>query len=419
MAASADTEVADPSDLEPAKDSPQKSVRVWFRDAAREYGPALAAFGAARLIAFSTFMFLLSHSGEYLKKDPRYGGGAHPWDVLASWDGWWYQNVATQGYHPKLVPITSGWWKAEQNSVAFFPLYPGLMKLVSSVTGLGTYGAGIAVSVITSFVAAAGVYALTKVLAGRRAGVIAATVWGVFPGSGVEWALYSDSLFVALAVWSCYFVLVRNWYAAGAVCFMAGLNRPTSAALAAAIGVAALIALWKRRDGILAPLTAVIIAPLGFIGYISWASWRMGSPTAYFTLQHDAWLHYFDKGHYTRSVIKGLLYGKNNYLFAFTTEDMVALLLVFSLPVLIFLLIRMKVPVFLLVYTGITIVLVLGSQQIFGNTSRYLLPCFPLFLPIAVGLKRVSRTTLIGMFAMIAAMSGWYAGFVLFELGIP
>ncbi|MFJ5230195.1 hypothetical protein ACIQBJ_09870 [Kitasatospora sp. NPDC088391] len=418
MAARSEPDVAERPES-PAEAGPARDARAWFRAVLREYGPALAAFGAARLIAFASFMWLLSASGDYATKHPRFGGGKHVWDVLGSWDGWWYQQVAQNGYHPQLVRTNGGPWAIEQNSVAFFPLYPGLIKMVSTVTGLGTFGAGILVSVVTSFVAAAGIYAVTKLLLGRRAGIVAAAVWAVFPGSGIEWAVYSDSLFVALASWACYFVLTRNWPAAGATTFVAGLNRPTAAALAAAVGVAALIALWKRQDGILRPLSAMVLAPLGFIGYLAWANWRMGSPTAYFDLQRGAWLHFFDWGAHTRKVVTGLLFGHNDYVFAFLTEDLIALFLVCCLPVLIFLLIRLRPPVFLLVYTGITLVMVLGSQQIFGNTSRYLLPCFPLFLPIAAGLQRLSRSSLAVVLGTFAVTSGWYAGYALFELGVP
>ncbi|MFD0573390.1 glycosyltransferase family 39 protein [Kitasatospora gansuensis] len=100
------------------------------------------------------------------------------------------------------------------------------MKLVSAVTGLGSYGAGMLVSVVASFVAAAGIYALTSRLFDRRTGLIAAAVWAVFPGSGVEWAVYSDSLFVALAVWAGWFVLERRWLAAGITVFMAASTAP-------------------------------------------------------------------------------------------------------------------------------------------------------------------------------------------------
>ncbi|WP_441251109.1 hypothetical protein [Kitasatospora sp. McL0602] len=392
----------------------------WARRAAARFGPSLAVYGAVKLIGFTVFMYLLNASGDFKHKEPRYGGGAHAWDVLQSWDGWWYQQVATNGYHPALVALPAGQWMThDQNSAAFFPLYPGLMRLVSDCTGLGTYGAGMAVSVLSSFAAAAGVHAVTARLTDHRTGILAAAVWGVFPGSGAEWAVYSDSLFVALAAWACYAVLTHRWLAAGLTTLVAGLNRPTATALVAALGIAALLALYRRQDGLLRPLGALVLAPLGLLGYIAWVGWRMGDLTGYFTLQRGAWLHFFDYGQHTTEVLRGLLFGHADYLFAYPTEDLIGLLLVAALPVLLFLLVRLRVPAFLIVYTLVTAVLVLGSQQIFGNTSRYLLPAFPLFVPLAVALRRLSTPSLVAVLGTAAVASGWYAGYVIFELGIP
>jgi hypothetical protein len=380
----------------------------------------LAVFGAVKLLGFTVFMYLLNSSGDFKHKEPRFGGGAHAWDVLQTWDGWWYQQVAANGYHPQLVPIPGGQWMTyDQNSAAFFPLYPGLMRLVSDCTGLGTYGAGLVVSVLSSFVAAAGVYALTAKLTDRRTGIVAAAIWGLFPGSGAEWAVYSDSLFVALAVWACYAVLTRRWIEAGVLTLVAGLNRPTASALIAALGIAGLIALYQRRDGVWRPLLAMVLAPLGLFGYVAWVGWKMGDWTGYFTLQRGAWLHFFDYGQHTVSVLQGVVFGRNDYLFAYPTEDLIGVFLVFTLPIAVFLLLRMRVPAFLIVYTLVTVVLVLGSQQIFGNTSRYLLPAFPLFIPAAVALRRLSVPSLTTVLGLTAAASGWYAGYVIFELGIP
>ncbi|MER5639614.1 hypothetical protein ABT095_21980 [Kitasatospora sp. NPDC002227] len=392
----------------------------WARQAAHRFGPSLAVYGVVKLLGFTVFMYLLNSSGDFKHREPRYGGGAHAWDVLQSWDGWWYQQVAVNGYRPQLVLLPAGQWMThDQNSAAFFPLYPGLMRLVSDFTGLGTYGAGMAVSVLSSFVAAAGVYALTARLTDHRTGIIAAAIWGFFPGSGAEWAVYSDSLFVALAVWACHAVLTRRWLTAGLLTLVAGLNRPTATALIAALGLAALIALYQRRDGIWRPLAALLLAPLGLFGYVAWVGWRMGEWTGYFTLQRGAWLHFFDYGQHTGSVLRGVLFGHTDYLFAFPTEDLIGVLLVLTLPVLLFLLLRLRVPAFLVVYTLVTVVLVLGSQQIFGNTSRYLLPAFPLFVPLAVALRRLSVPSLTTVLGFTAIASGWYAGYVLFELGVP
>ncbi|WP_442818068.1 glycosyltransferase family 39 protein [Streptomyces sp. NBC_01224] len=404
---------------QPATTGPDRRRRL--RRTAEHYGPVLAVYGTLKFIGFAAFMWLLHSAGDYRTKNPRFGGGARPWDVLASWDGWWYQQIAVHGYDPRLVPIpgATGPITLEGNSAAFFPLYPALMRLVSELTGLGVYGAGLLVSVVASLAAALGIYAITERLGGRRAGLAAAGLWAVWPGSGVEWAVYSDSLYVALAVWACHAVLSRRWLTAGLLTCVAGLNRPTAVALIAAVAVAALLALYRPRDGILRPVAAMAVAPLGLLAYLGWVGHQMGDYGGYFRLQSDAWAHEWDYGRHTLDVLTSVPVGHFDYLSAWPFADLIGVGVVLLALALLSLLIRLRPPAVLMVYTVLTLVLVLGSQQIFGNVSRYLLPLFPLFLPLALALRRLSLTHQLMLLGIAALASGSYAGYGLFELGVP
>ncbi|EGX60166.1 integral membrane protein [Streptomyces zinciresistens K42] len=392
---------------------------VWRR--VRPHLPVLLVYGVLKLIGFAVFMYLLDSTGDFRRKHPRFGGGAQPWDVLATWDGWWYQQIAANGYDPALVPIpgATGMITLEGNSAAFFPLYPATMRLVSDVTGLGLYGSGLLVSVVASFAAALGVHAVAARFGGPRAGLAAAGLWAVWPGSGTEWSGYSESLYVALAVWACHAVMNDRWLTAGVLTFTAGLSRPTSVALIAALTVAALRRLHRRDDDVGRPLTAILVAPLGLAGYLLYVGERMGDLTGYFKLQKGAWARSFDFGAQTLDVFTSVAVGRTDYLFPFPVEDFIGVLVVLLGLLLIPLLIRLRPPSVLIVYTLCTFVLVLGSQQIFGNVSRYLLPAFPLFLPLAVRLRTLGMPLLCGLLAVVAAASGSYAGYVLFELGVP
>lgn len=392
---------------------------------ARPYLNPLLLYGVTKLVGLGVFATLLTYAGDFREKNPRFGGGAHWWDVLGTWDGWWYLQVAEHGYHPTpLIPLGSdGLFTVQQNSVAFFPLYPALIRMVSETTGLGLYGSGILVSVVSSFVAAAGIYAVISLLAGARAGTIAAGLWAVAPGAGVEWAVYSESLFVALAAWTCYAVMTRRWPAAGLLAFVAGLNRPTSAVLIGAVGLAALWALarpaTRREHGVRGPVCAMVVAPLGLLFYVAWVGWSTGEAMAYFRLQREGWAHYFDYGAYTWDVLRNLAVGRGDYPFAFSTPDLLSLQLVVALPFVIALMLRRRPPLVLVAYTLATIVTVLGTQQMFGNTMRYLLPVFPLLLAPAAALARQKLPTLAVFFTTAALASGWYAHYVIFELGVP
>jgi hypothetical protein len=382
----------------------------------------LAVYGTLKLAGFAVFLYLLHHTGDFRTKNPRFGGGAHPWDVLAGWDGWWYQQVAAHGYHPALVPVPGavGPITLEGNSAAFFPLYPAVMRLVSEATGLGLYGAGMLVSVVASFAAALGVHAVTARLGGDRAGLCAAGLWAVWPGSGTEWSGYSESLYVALAVWACHAVMTRRWLTAGLLTFTAGLARPTATALIGALVVAGLLALRRpREDGVARPLVAMAVAPLGLFGYLAWVGHRMGDRTGYFKLQEGAWAHTFDWGRHTFEVFTSVPVGRFDYLSACPVEDIIGVCVVVLALALVPALIRLRPPLVLVVYTLLTVITVLGTQQIFGNVSRYLLPAFPLFVPPALAIARMKPAARAGLLGFAALASGSYAGFVLFELGVP
>lgn len=111
----------------------------------RPYAAPLILYGVTKLVGLGVFAWLLESAGEYHKKKPRFGGGAHWWDVLGSWDGWWYLQVAEKGYEPRPLERLDpgGMFTVKQNSVAFFPLYPGMIRTVSEITGLGLFGSGL------------------------------------------------------------------------------------------------------------------------------------------------------------------------------------------------------------------------------------------------------------------------------------
>ena len=111
--------------------------------------------------------------------------------------------------------------------------------------------------------------------------------------------------------------------------------------------------------------------------------------------------------------------GHFDYLFAYPFEDFIGVLVVLLGLLLIPFLFHLRLPAVLTVYTVLTFALVLGSQQIFGNVSRYLLPAFPLFVPLALRLRTLRLPTLCVLLGIAAVASGSYAGYALFELGVP
>src|SRR5690606_36045782 len=156
-----------------------------------------------------------------------------------------------------------------------FPLYPGLIALLDPVLPGGPQAAGLAISWLAGPAAAWGLFAIGAHLRDRRTGVLLVALWAVLPHAVVQSMLYTETLFTALAAWSLYALLRRRWLTSGALCLAAGLLRPTAGALVLAVGLAALAAVWRRRDG-WRPWVAGLIAPLGLLGYLGWVAHRLG-----------------------------------------------------------------------------------------------------------------------------------------------
>ncbi len=224
---------------------------------------------------------------------------------------------------------------------------------------------------------------------------------------------------MALAAWACHCVMTGRWLTAGLLTFTAGLSRPTAAVLVAAVSVSALVALCRRADGVARPLVALLVTPWGLLGYIAWVGHRVGDYGGYFALQRGAWNRYVDYGAATARTSVDVLLGHWTGWQVNPVPDLIAIALLITLPALVVLLLRTRPPLVLVLYTALTVATALGSNQIFDNISRYLLPAFPLLIGPAHLLRQQRWTTLAGVLALPALASGWYAGYALFELGVP
>ncbi|HEY9374005.1 MAG TPA: hypothetical protein VIU94_37060, partial [Streptomyces sp.] len=205
----------------PAGGGVPERVRGTLRHAA----PALLGYLAVRLLGL-----LALARWAHLK-------GHGVWPVLAtSWDSEWYLQIADQGYADELGG------RMDANNLAFFPLYPALIKAVAAVTPGSRASVALVIAGVCSLVAAWGIFAVGDRLHGRRAGTVLAVLWGALPVAVVQWMGYTESLFTALAAWGLYAVLDGRWAWAAGLSVLAGLTRPTGVALAAAVTVAGLLA---------------------------------------------------------------------------------------------------------------------------------------------------------------------------------
>lgn len=347
---------------------------------------ALGLFLAARLLGVAVVAALARSAGR------------DPFDVLArSWDSRWYLGIAENGYG-----IVRHTWFGVANDLAFFPLYPGLVRAVTEIVPLSSGAAGLLVSWTAAGVAACGLYAIGALLYGRGVGVVLVVLWGVLPHSVVLSLAYTESLLTAFAAWSLYAVLTGRWVWAGALAALAGASRPNGMAVTAAVLVAAACEVVRRRgrDVPRRLWAGAALAPLGWCGYVLWVGVRTGDPLGgYFAVQRG-WGSKFDFGtSAVRFAGEKLLHG-GRYTYA------MAMVIVLVSVVLLVLLALDRPPGALLVYAGVLLLIAIGGSSFFACKPRFLLPAFPLLLPVARALVRTARARPWHATVVVAALAG-------------
>lgn len=336
-------------------------------------------------------------------------------DVLSAWDGLWYLALADNGYAgvaEDLRDATGG--RSAMTALAFFPGYPLLVGALAAVPGVSSLDAGLFVSYGAGVACA---YALVRLvrelpmtgrwdLGTRRAGLIAVALFAASPMGVVLSMTFSEALFCALAAWALVGVLERRWLLAALLCLAAGLVRPTAAALVAAVGAAALVAILRRRDG-WRPWVAAVLAPLGFVGYLAWVGYRVGRWDGWMLLQKQGWGFAFDGGLGTAEFIADTLAGAPS---VFAVAVVGCLLGAITL---VLVAARFRLPWPLFGYGAAVVVLAVGSSGLPNVKARLLVPAFVLLIPPAVGLARRRPGTAVAVVSGVAIVSAWFGGYAL------
>jgi hypothetical protein len=229
----------------------------------------LLAYGASRLLVLGVVVDL-------------FGVHAPIGKLAAVWDGRFYLQVAAHGY-PTSVPHST-------SDIAFFPLYPLVVRAAAAVTGQDVAGAGILVSLLTGAAACLAVGALVREEAGDRAGVRAGWLLAFAPGAMFLSSAYAEGLAIALCAGALVMLGRGRWLLAGIVGGFATAASP----LALPIVAAAAFAAWRvhtRRAW-----TAPILTCAGVGSYFVYLWAHTGTPFAWFDAQRLGWGQHFSLG---------------------------------------------------------------------------------------------------------------------------
>lgn len=367
-------------------DHPPDASPGWER-VLRSFTPAVIGYLTVRLISVGILWIWAAAADESLLG---LLAGEH--------DSVWYLGIADNGYD-------NG--EPAQSNLVFFPLYPMLTSALAAITPFGSMGAGLVIAWLGGIGAACGLSALGTYLYDRRTGIVLAMLWGVLPHAVVESMAYTESLFTAFAVWALYAVLTKHWLAAGSLCLLAGLTRPTATALIAAVCLAALVAV-VRRPGDWRPWAAMVVAPVGWIGYLAWVGDRVGRLDGWFYIEKEGWNTGWDGAQYTLGFAFRVLTTPSPHLDFYA----VTLILILALALMAHSIVQRQ-PWPLLLYSAVLLVTTIGGSGMYNAKARFLLVAVPLLLPVATALARTRTAGAVVTLGTLTLISAYFGGYLL------
>ncbi len=301
------------------------------------------------------------------------GAGSTISNVLTSWDGRWYLEIVRNGY-PKSIPDNITYEQLEARA-AFFPVYPWLVRAVDFVLP----GGDTLAALMLNFVLGALSVVLVGLLARRLFNVAVAarsmTLYAVFPGSFVLSFAYAEATFIVLAALCLLMLVEERWLLAGLAAAIGTGTRPNGVALIAACAVAAVLAIRRRRDW--TSLVAVLLAPLGFIGFQLYVDAQAGERGAWLRVQTEAWSEGTSFGATAVTNTFGFLTSPLS-----SPADALTALSLLAMFGMLYCLWRRHLPLPIVAFCAVIIALMLIPETVTAR-PRFLFTAFPLF--IAVG----------------------------------
>jgi len=315
--------------------------------------------------------------------------------IFSRWDAQWYRRIAENGYG-HIVIAADG---RHLSDYAFFPLYPMLERLIHSLTGMSFISSGLLISVISSILAVVAIFTVVKSRFSDRFALITVALWTALPVGLVTTLAYSEALFTALAAFSILKTIEKRWITASLLAALAGLTRPTGLAVALSVIFAAVLHLKESKFDLKAWL-AILIAPLGWLSYMAFVARRVGSWNGYFLITSD-WGNSIDGG---VSFFKWILH------FFSSGKALEGVLIVGALAILIYLIVdlwSLRVAVPILIYSLAIVVLALITSGYFGSKYRYLLPVFPLLMPLSKRIASLEGKLLLSLLVALTLTSSF------------
>lgn len=142
-------------------------------------------------------------------------------DIWGAWDTGYYMYLAENWYSP--LDLFSD--HTVRTSFAFFPLYPLLMRCLGFIIDNNFYIAGLIISNISLIVACIYLYKLVRLDSDNSTALRSVKYLILFPAAFIFSGVFTESLFVALAIICFYYAKKEKWIYAGAAGFFLAITK--------------------------------------------------------------------------------------------------------------------------------------------------------------------------------------------------
>ncbi len=319
-------------------------------------------FGFAALNRFN-----LNADTAYKWITPRSFPSTQSWDAVDMhnrWDSYWYLDIVQHGYYVRTDNTLS--------NVAFFPLYPTLIKIVGTIL-FGNFAlAGWLLSMGFLLCAVAFFYKLVREFHPDIDPKWPIFFMLVFPTAFFFNVVYTESLFLFLTIACFYYSFRKNFLAAGVFAFFGALTHSNGIFLALPI----LWELWKTYSWkviFTSRILPVFFPAIATAGFFAYSALKFHDLFLFFKLE-SAWGRSFtlNKDHFLFFSHPAIVNFSLDFSFALFSIAMVAL-------------VWKKLSPLYAVFMSATILAALTSGTLM-SIGRYSLVLFPIFILLA-GMK--------------------------------
>lgn len=308
-----------------------------------------------------------------------------PWDATS---GWAAHRFAFFDSGHFLRTAEFGYFSATRRccSQAFLPGYPLSIRALSPLVGGHEIWAAMLITTVAGVVAAALLWRLAADHGGPAVGQIAVAALALNPLSVFMTVVYTEALFVALALGAWLLARSGRWWWAGTVAALVTVVRINGMFLVAALALMFLLQLRQRRPGLHWYDGAALVLPALSLGsYFAWLKGQTGSWTAWQDAESMGWEREL------AAPWTGLVTGYSNIVHSgdvhlSSLADFTAVLI--GLAATGWLLVLKRWPE--AVYMGLNLTVLVCSTTLI-SADRYSLTWFPLYVLLAEKLVQPER----------------------------